>query len=81
MMAARNSGLEELHFLELESAEKPKADGLPMLFGCFIQKTRWWFQIFFNVHPYLGEMIPNLTCAYFSQGVGKSVKKPQRLEN
>ena len=31
MMAARNSGLEELHFLELESAEKTKADGLPML--------------------------------------------------
>ena len=30
----------------------------------FTSKTRWWFQIFFYVHPYLGK-IPILTSIFF----------------
>ena len=33
------------------------------------RKTRWWFQIFFIFTPKLGEDEPNLTCAYFSDGL------------
>ena len=34
--------------------------------------TRWWFQICFTFHPYLGFHDPNLTFAYFSKGLVKN---------
>ena len=40
-----------------------------------ITVTRWWFQIFFMFTPKIREMIPNLTVAYFSNGL---VQPPTR---
>ena len=40
--------------------------------------TRWWFQTFFDVHPYLGRW-SNLTCAYFFKWVETTTnQKKQR---
>ena len=35
---------------------------------CLFHYTRWWFQIFVYVHPYLGKMIP-IWRSYFSDGL------------
>ena len=38
--------------------------------------SRWWFQIFFGIFTLkIGEDEPNLTCAYFSDGL---VQPPTR---
>lgn len=42
--------------------------------------ARWWFQISFSFHSHLrGELIPNLTWAYFLNGLVSGEKPPNRL--
>ena len=38
----------------------------------FNRSSRWSFQIFFIITPKIGEDEPILTCAYFSNGLGKN---------
>ena len=71
----------ELGSLGLASHRKDSHPFQHVLTGlCLVMQmsnTRWWFQISFYLHPYLGN-ISNLTCAYFSNGL---VQPPTRIDH